>query len=81
MLQYEEIVDRIYSEAFHIIIPDNFKINPSDYNEFYSVEPKPPRYKNNFERNKLVEHIIDQVKLPIIDEFVNPSPITVVVED
>jgi hypothetical protein len=38
MVQFEEIVDKIESEAYHIQVPHNFTPNPSDFNEYYIVE-------------------------------------------
>lgn len=50
MVQFAKIVDRIESDAFHVQLPINFKPNPSDFNEYYAIDPS--------KRTQLYEHYI-----------------------
>lgn len=39
MMQLENIVDKLEREAYHVLLPENIQENPSDYNDYYKMDP------------------------------------------
>ena len=72
MVQFQQIVDRIESQAFHVQLPLNFRANPSDFNEYYAIDPTKRAEKyEHFISDTIVEKLIETVMPPLIDDFIS----------